>query len=105
MARFFVRFGLAGLLFACLFGGEDAALAGQPRRPQPTEEQEAMEQMTIEELRAYQGYFYASGGRDPMTMRLPTQDELGMERRVRGSNVAPTIEEMEGILAEALEVV
>lgn len=103
MARFLLRFGLPGLLLACLFGG--VAPAGQPRKAQPTEEQEAMEKMTIEELRAYQGYFYAPGGRDPMTMRMPTSAELGMEKKGKGSRVAPTIEEMERFLTQALETI
>ena len=103
MARFIGRFGLPCILFACLFGGNGVSMAGQSRnRPQPTEEQEAMEKMTIEELRAYQGYFYASGGRDPMTMRLPTSEELGMESKGSGTKKALTIEEMETRLDKAI---
>ena len=53
--------------------------------------------MSIEELRAFQGYFYASGGRDPMIMRFPTDIERGLGRE-SGPRKAPTREEQEALL-------
>ncbi len=103
MARFLRRISLAGFLLACMLGVE-VAFGGQGRS-QLTPEQEAMEKMSIEELRAYQSYFYAPGGRDPMIMRLPTSAELGMDRKDKGVRVAPTIEEMERFLAQAIETI
>lgn len=35
--------------------------------------------LNIEELRAFQAYFYRMGNRDPLTMRFPTDRERGLE--------------------------
>ena len=74
--------------------------AGERRRGAPPVDSgnEQMENMSIEELRTFQSYFYSSGGRDPMTMRLPTDSELGLTQR-EGPRKAPTIEEQEEMLA------
>lgn len=70
------------------------AAAGQPA---PAADDPAAD-MTIEELRAFQSYFYSSGGRDPLTMRLPTDSELGLIRR-EGPRKASTPEEREQMLS------
>lgn len=73
------------------------AFAGQ--RQQRTEES-PMDAMSIEEMRSYQSYFYAPGGRDPLTMRQPTSAELGSgEGPVRQ---APTEAEMRMKLEQAI---
>lgn len=95
------RGGAACLWIFCLFWAFGTAWAGQ-KRARPNEVDEKFASMTIEELRAYQAYYYVSGGRDPMTMRMPTVAELGLEKRGQGGRLAPTLEEMEQFLANAL---
>lgn len=77
-------------------GAFEVAVSGERKRaavapPSP------MDAMSIEEMRAYQGYFYASGGRDPLIMRFPTDAELGLGRK-SGPRKAPTLEEQEAML-------
>lgn len=64
-------------------------------------EESPEDNMTIEELRTYQGYFFSTGGRDPMVMRLPTDRELGLDTKGPGRR-APTIEEQESELTKWL---
>lgn len=102
MTRVGWRLGLACLWAFCLFSIVGTAWAGQARAPL-SEEAEKLAAMTIEELRAYQAYYYVNGGRDPMTMRLPTVAELGMDKKAKDGRRAPTLEEMEQFLTQALE--
>lgn len=89
---------LAAVAFVC-----GAAEAGQPRRaPAAPEEPDPTAAMSIEEIRAYQGFFYASGGRDPLTMRYPTDSERGAGQK-SGPRKAPTLEEQEAMLRQWLE--
>lgn len=88
-----VRCLLAVTLFSALICG--VSRAGEARRS--AAEPNPMEAMSIEELRAYQGYFYASGGRDPMIMRFPTDLERGLAGK-SGPKKAPTLEEQESLL-------
>lgn len=81
-------------VFAVAVCGSGAAYGGQVL------DAADMESMTIEELRAYQGYFYSTGGRDPMVMRLPTDSELGVGEKSRIR--APTLEEQESELTRWL---
>ncbi len=95
----------------CLVSG--VAHPGQPaRRPAPAKAPEKanadgkkeVDEMSVEELRAYQSYFYASGGRDPMLMRLPTDREKGLSKK-SGPRKAPTLEEQEAKLEEWLQAI
>lgn len=76
------------------------AVSGEPLSleagPKPVEE------MNIEELRAYQAFYFLEGGRDPMTMRLPEASETGEITKGKGPTKIPTIEEMEQFLTKAL---
>lgn len=72
-----------------------AAFSGQ--EPEPVN----LDAMSIEELRAYQGYYYPTGARDPMVMRNPTDDELGLAPGKRKRDV-PTLEEMNSELEKWL---
>ena len=85
------RFAVPAVMFVLVSG---LCRAGQP--PQAAEDDPTAD-MTIGELRTFQAYFYSSGGRDPMTMRLPTDSELGLVQR-DGPRRAPTIEEQEDML-------
>ena len=60
--------------------------------------------MTLDELRAFQAFFYISGGRDPMTMRLPPKriQQAPEAGRAGGPKPALTPEEMESFLVRAL---
>ena len=86
------------LIMAALLSG--VAEAGQRR--QAAEEPSPMDSMNIEEIRAYQGYFYPTGGRDPLVMRLPTDRERGLGKKT-GPTKAPTIEEQETMMRAWLE--
>lgn len=87
-----------------LVGWGDSACAGQRRASAAAEVTvPTLEGQSIEELRAFQAYFYVIGGRDPLTMRMPTEDEMGMEQN--RPNKAPTLEEMERFLSEALDAI
>lgn len=81
------------------------AAAGQRRRgaAAPPQDEGPMATMSVEELRAYQSYFFAQGMRDPMTMRLPTAAEIGETQG--GRKHAPTVDEQRQFLAEHLEKV
>lgn len=97
-----------GLMALLALLAASVALGGQARnaaeRPAiPTDK--PLEEMSIEELRTFQAYFYASGGRDPLTMRLPTVTEMGDANKARGEKKAPTIEEMDRIMDKAIEEV
>lgn len=70
---------------------------------QPPAEKQVSE-MSVEELRAYQAFYFVSGGRDPLTMRLPTDNEMGQDSRPK-TQVAPTLEKMEEVLVAALEAI
>lgn len=100
MKRFLGKAGIVCILTTLLFAtagtvrGEDAE--GNSRKP--------LEEMSLEELRAYQSYFYLSGGRDPLTMRLPTEQELGLDDKDGGGR-APTLEEMEAQLSLWLDLI
>ena len=79
-----------------------AALGGQqPRQAVPPKKESPLDKMSIEELRNYYSYYFPKGERDPMTMRLPTDTELGMTRE-DGLRAVPTIGEMRSVLSEAL---
>lgn len=88
-------------------GGSIATVhAGQRRAAEPAKADDGtkpLDQMSIEELRAYQAYYYASGGRDPMTMRVPTTAELGDPTKGGGARIAPTLEQMEVFMEKALD--
>lgn len=93
-----LRFG-SGLLMAlvlALLAASGTALAGQAADGDP------MQNMSIEEMRAYQSYFYSFGLRDPLLMRFPTASEKGLSSESRGA-VAPTIDQMEAALVAWLE--
>lgn len=82
-------------------GGEISTAVGARNKPD-TNTNNPLEQMTVEELRAYQAFYYVSGSRDPLTMRLPTSRELGEETRSLSTRVAPTLDQMEIFLTTAL---
>lgn len=90
--------GLLALLFMLAL---DAGFVEAGQRRQNVEESEELAAMSVEELRAYQSYFYSSGGRDPLTMRFPTAVELGDGDKA--GKRAPTIEEQEASLIEWLK--
>ena len=98
---------ILGLFLLLSLGLADSARAGQARSGRGRGGQQGgitvptLTGSTIEELRAFQAYFYVIGGRDPMIMRMPTDEEMGLEQNQLGR--APTLEEMERFLAEALE--
>lgn len=88
-----MRYGVLALIIAL------SAAGVCPAGEQPGAQQaDPTENMSIEELRLFQGYVYASGGRDPLTMRVPTADELGFGRR-EPTRKAPTIEDQAAMLA------
>ncbi len=95
------------LLFCLIIG---TAPAGQPARANPapgkakTDDKKPADDKSVEELRAFQSYFYANGGRDPMLMRLPTDRERGLSRK-SGPRKAPTLEEQEAKLEEWLTAI
>ncbi len=102
------------LLFALIIG---TASAGQPatapqaaKKPLPApgkanaDGKKSADDMSVEELRAFQSYFYATGGRDPLLMRLPTDRERGLSRK-SGPRKAPTLEEQEAKLEEWLTAI
>lgn len=61
------------------------------------------ENFSVEQLMAYQEYYYVSGERDPMTMRLPTESEKKPKTTVAtAKDRYPTIEEMERFLKASL---
>lgn len=84
--------------FLFLFLG--AAVAGQARRAKQ-EEEGPLDKMTVEELRSYQSYFYASGKRDPMTMRYPTSEEIGRDKD--NQRRTPTLAEQRMRLEQAIQ--
>lgn len=86
------------LLVLTLLAVASVASAGQRK---VVEDDSAFDAMTIEEIRAYQAYFYASGGRDPLVMRFPTLAEIG-QKETGGSRV-PTLEELRAFLQEYVE--
>ncbi|MCD7896091.1 MAG: general secretion pathway protein GspB [Planctomycetaceae bacterium] len=95
-----IRVNQCGMLLWSLLLVAGIASAGQRRAEPPAPS--PMDSMTIEEIRAYQSYFYAAGGRDPLTMRFPTDRELGAARK-SGPLKAPTVEEQEAMLTAWLE--
>ncbi|MDR0362693.1 MAG: general secretion pathway protein GspB [Planctomycetota bacterium] len=93
MTAFSSKTGVALCLLAMFAVGH--AFAGQaPADPS--------ESMSLEELRAYQAFYFRSGGRDPLTMRLPTARELGRETSASAQRVAPTLAQMENSLKGVL---
>lgn len=84
-----------GILFftvaVMVFAGA-AAHAGQAKA-----EDSPLDAMSIEELRAYQSYFYAMGNRDPLTMRMPTDREKGLDSKTKAVK-APSFEEQESMM-------
>ena len=82
-------FGCLAVVLSCMAG---TAFGG---------EEKPLDEMSVEELRTYQGYYYPIGGRDPLTMRMPTSSELGQDKE--GEKAAPTLEQMEMELGSALE--
>lgn len=68
------------------------------------DEPKSIEDMSVEELREYQAYYYPSGGRDPMIMRRATDAELGLVPK-EGAIRIPTLEEMENFLVDWLREV
>lgn len=95
MTRFGIYF--LPLLFVGFLIMSCQANAGQRK----VEEESPMDEMSIEELRSYQGFFYSSGGRDPLIMRFPTDSERGAGRK-SGPRKAPTLEEQEVLLRQWL---
>jgi hypothetical protein len=92
------RIGAAAWLLA--IGVHMASNAGQAQSPNSP-----MESMNLEQMRAYQAFYYRSGGRDPMTMRQPTARELGTEAVATSIRIAPTLAQMEQTLKNALSTV
>ena len=80
------------LLLLCL---GQTAMSGQQQ------EESVMDSMSVEELRAYQSYFFANGMRDPLTMRKPTDTEIG-EKDKPGDKVL-TVQEQRQKCEEWLE--
>jgi hypothetical protein len=97
--RKLTNFFLMTLLASVLAG--DSVFAAQPRRQEPPPDDETSN-MSIEEIRNYYSYYYAPGGRDPLTMRLPTNVELGMEKAGGSGKIAPTLEQIEKFLNDTL---
>lgn len=64
----------------------------------------SMDEMSVEQLRAYQAFYYKNGGRDPLTMRLPTDNETGQDSKPK-EGMTPTIEKMEEVLTAALAAI
>ncbi|MDR1536039.1 MAG: general secretion pathway protein GspB [Planctomycetota bacterium] len=97
---------LAVLLFGCPpFGPIGTAPGGQPARNRgkaqaPPKPEDPMDKLSVEELRAYQSYFFARGGRDPLIMRLPTNEELGLGNSPAPVRRAPSLDEMNRRFAE-----
>ena len=91
------------LLVAALLTIASGAGAGQ-RRAGVEEDTSPMDGMNIEEMRAYQSYFYAPGGRDPLVMRFPTDSELGIADKA-GAGKIPTREEQEAALRAWLKAI
>ena len=83
----------------------EIAHSGQRRRKQAAapEPEGPMAGMTIEQMREYQAYFYPLGGRDPLTMRLPTESELGLDQDKMRQ--APTREQQEAELQRWLAAI
>ncbi len=75
------------------------SICGRPMAGEPADSagDDPTAAMSIEELRLFQAYFYAPGGRDPLTMRVPTATELGFGRS-DAPRKAPTIEDQSAML-------
>lgn len=95
MSRFSRTAILGGVLILFMAFGGGAFGGEQPK---------SQDEMSIEELRSFQGYYFSVGGRDPLTMRYPTSSELGLDQEKKGG-IAPTLEEMEQFLTQALEAI
>ncbi|MDR1519330.1 MAG: general secretion pathway protein GspB [Planctomycetota bacterium] len=94
------RSALGALLFCSLFARTwtGAAWGGQGKEAPKAETQ--FDKMSMEEIRGYQRYYFASGGRDPMIMRLPTNTELGLN--MSPVKLAPTLEQIDTFLSDAI---
>lgn len=79
------------------------SIAGTASGGQVAISDDSLEGMSIEEIRTYQSYFYANGGRDPMVMRFPTTEELGLKEDAKKK--VPTVEEQRMILENAINTV